>query len=310
MLDSKPIIKADYLLPDGDAGIYTTVDYMWNYAIRDSTEGLIQRKVKELQGKSKYETIKNIFNYVINNVEYEYDPPDREQITAPIHYLNGNRHTGDCDCMTTLLVCLLIASGLEAAITVIAWRNNDYTHVFAEVQHNNRWFILDATLGINGFGRQDKEIIRYRRITEQEMTKLTVLADAAPVRRIMKGCCGGNKDNNRNTNNIHINFGTTVDNSNPLSTDNGTPIRARPVPSVPNFSNNPSNIKPEQSNQKLLNVESSNNQVPLNIQSSELINQLLSNHSPRSMLLSSTPRPRNYVPSTKPHTKPSFIEFP
>lgn len=156
-------------------------------------------------------------------MDYELDPPDRELITAPIHFVNGNRSSGDCDCMTTLLVCLLEAAGFDAAITVIAWRLEDYTHVYAEVFYNKSWFVLDPTLRSNGFGKQDKKIRRYRRFTKKDMQKLTVLADGAaspeprPMHRIPRRNCRNGRckddDNNRNNNNININFGTNVENS-------------------------------------------------------------------------------------------------
>jgi len=59
-----------------------------------------------------------------------------ELITAPIHFVNGNIKAGDCDCMTTLLVCLLETAGFDCGITVIAWRLDEYTHVYGEVKYN------------------------------------------------------------------------------------------------------------------------------------------------------------------------------
>jgi hypothetical protein len=231
----KPIKDAWYKISDGDAGIYETVDYMWNYALRDVSEPLVKKLVRSLQGKNSISTIKNIYDWVWKNVEYKLDPPDREMITAPIHFVNGNSKTGDCDCMTTLLVCLLESAGFDCAITVIAWRVREYTHVFAEVWHNNSWHILDPTLKNAGFGEQDKKIKRYKRITKKEMAKLQVLADSQMAanyplsagdeettrgnnfraKRLIRnrGRCYGNDDNNKNTNNININFGTNVENS-------------------------------------------------------------------------------------------------
>ncbi|MDR0927223.1 MAG: transglutaminase-like domain-containing protein [Ignavibacteria bacterium] len=223
-MQTKPITEANYTISDGDAGIYETVDYMWNYALRDTAENAVKKLVKALNGKRDIDTIYNIYTWVWNNVKYENDPPDREMITAPIHFVNGNRTTGDCDCMTTLLVCLLESAGYDCAIKVIAWRLDEFTHVYAEVWHNNNWLTLDPTLKENGFGEQDKKIRRFKRITKKDMQKLTVLSDTtnahkelSPPRRIRK-CRAGNKDDNKNVNNININFGTNVENShNPSS---------------------------------------------------------------------------------------------
>jgi hypothetical protein len=99
----KPIRSAWYEIADGDKGIYETVDYMWNYALRDTKEPLIKNLVSSLRGKNDISTIKNIYDWVWKNVEYELDPPDREMIITPIHFVNGNRKAGDCDCMTRSL---------------------------------------------------------------------------------------------------------------------------------------------------------------------------------------------------------------
>jgi len=233
-MENKPIINHNINIKDGEKGIFQTVDYMWNYALRDANTPLAEATVKDLRGTSKIETLKNIFDWVVANVKYELDPPDYEMITSPIHYLNGNRSTGDCDCMTTLLVCLLETAGFDCAITIIQWRINEYTHVFAEVWYDNDWFVLDPTLGNKGFGKQDKKIKKFKRITKKDMAKLVVLADgnnennndnenngnAPKIKRIphydYRKCrvnsCGCRPDSS-NHNNININFGTNTESS-------------------------------------------------------------------------------------------------
>jgi hypothetical protein len=218
----RPIRKINYTISEGDDGIYETVNYMWHYALRDTKEALVQQLVNNLIDKENdFITLKNIYNWVWQNVDYALDPPDIEMITAPIHYVNGNRQTGDCDCMTTLLVCLLETAGFDCSITVISWRIDDYTHVFAEVWQNGNWFILDPTLKSEGFGKQDKKVKRYKRTTKRDMAKLQVLSDGG--RRLVRKSCKNNEcknndyknneDKNHNANNININFGTNVENS-------------------------------------------------------------------------------------------------
>lgn len=222
----KEITEHNITIADGDIGIQQTVDYMWNYALRDSEEPEVKELVKTLQGKNEEETLANIFNWVITSVSYELDPPETELVTAPIHFVNGNITTGDCDCMTTLLICLLEAAGFESAITVIAWRSENFTHVFAEVKINNKWFVLDPTLGWDGYLGQDKKIIKSKRTERKDMAKLTVLADGAtdtaatystdrrsynnlpPTQRGKRNKnTNCNKNKNDNGNNINIHFG-------------------------------------------------------------------------------------------------------
>jgi hypothetical protein len=237
---TKPIRKAEYEIGDGEKSIFRTVDYMWNYALRDAKTAEATATVKDLKGSSKIETIKNIYDWVTSNVRYKLDPEEYEMVTAPIHYLNGNRNTGDCDCMTTLLVCLLEAAGFDCAITIIQWRIAEYTHVFAEVWYDNDWFLLDPTLGSRGFGKQDKDIKKFKRITKKDMAKLVVLADGGnnaehKIKRIPhrncgcrgKNCCPNDNDSS-NQNNININFGTNVEGSYNIP-NNPKPV-SMPVP--------------------------------------------------------------------------------
>jgi hypothetical protein len=132
--------------------------------------------------------------------------------------------------MTTLLVCLLESSGFDCAIKVISWRVKDYTHVFAEVWYKGSWRTLDPTLKSGGFGKQDKKIRRYKRITKEDMGRLQVLSDggiesSSEIEKISDRLrnklgrlsshrkCYGNEDCNTNSNNININFGTSVENA-------------------------------------------------------------------------------------------------
>ena len=54
----KAIRRIRYDISDGDSGIYETVDFMWNYALRDKNEPLVQDLVRRLQGKNDHK--KNI----------------------------------------------------------------------------------------------------------------------------------------------------------------------------------------------------------------------------------------------------------
>jgi hypothetical protein len=93
-MKTKKITDAWYEISDGDAGIYETVDDMWNYALRDTKEPLVKKLVSSLERKNTLSSIKNIYDWVWQNVEYELDPSDREMITAPIHFVNGNSRHG------------------------------------------------------------------------------------------------------------------------------------------------------------------------------------------------------------------------
>jgi len=312
----KAITKHNITIKDGEHGIFQTVDYMWNYALRDANTSEAKALVKKLKGASKLATIRNIYDWVVDTVSYEYDPPEYEMVTAPIHYLNGNRSTGDCDCMTTLLVCLLEVAGFESAITIIKWRSDDFTHVFAEVFYDGGWFILDATLGSSGFGKQDKKISEFKRFTKKDMAKLVVLADSP------SGDDDGNKDNetvetepvqtgripsrknrccpsraNSNKNNININFGNmdSFGKGNVGSNENNNS-------GLPNNNNSDAN-----SGNSGDNTDDLDTTILDNIRNNTNAGGNISNAENR-LIVAEGNKPRNYVAPNKNRT--GYVEFP
>lgn len=152
-----------------DAGIFTTVKYMWSLAVRDSNNDIVKNLVLKLKGKSNLETIKNIYNYVYKNFKYINDPSDRELVIAPIYILDGTMKGGDCDDLTTLLVSLLRSAGFTCSIKVIAWRLWAFTHVIAEVLIDGFWIPLDPTRRESGFGKQETNVKREKRFLEHDV---------------------------------------------------------------------------------------------------------------------------------------------
>lgn len=181
-------------IADGDLGIDQTVSEMWRLINRDVKNPLVARKAKELAGKNQSTTAKNIFNYVWKNHPYKSDPEDAEQLTAPVNMLNGEKIGEDCDGLVMLLVCLLLAAGIDSRIKVVAWRRHDYTHVVAEANINSNWATLDPTFKASGFG-QTYKIIRQK-IYGNPMGTLITLEDKPPCR------CRGKQPTNQNIINI------------------------------------------------------------------------------------------------------------
>ena len=191
------------------------VSEMWRLSNRDSKDPVIIRRASSLQGKTKTETLKNIYNYVIKKVPYVSDPEDREQITAPIHFENGNKIGGDCDCQVTFLSSLLTAVGIKNRITTIAWRKPQFTHVILEAQPGLLWVTLDPTKGPNGYGNTipEKMITRKKRY-KNPMIVETLNDGGCGCNQSLADCgcggkCGGKgrrnpKNYNNNVNNIVI----------------------------------------------------------------------------------------------------------
>jgi len=98
----------------------------------------------------------NIFNYVKNNVRYEFDPLDIEYVTYPSKMIerinitrrgkNGNA-CGDCDDHAILLASLLVSVGIPARFVVISQSSDsDFHHIYTEAYNiqTGNWIPLDA----------------------------------------------------------------------------------------------------------------------------------------------------------------------
>jgi hypothetical protein len=98
----------------------------------------------------------NIFNFVKNNLRYEYDPLDIEHVTYPSkllqkieegHKTGKSIAAGDCDDHALLIAILLMSVGIQARWKIISYQNDtDFEHIFAQGydMQRNRWYSLDA----------------------------------------------------------------------------------------------------------------------------------------------------------------------
>lgn len=188
----KQVVKE---IGSGDSAIDKTVRKMWQLINRDVKNPDVLSKAKSLQGKSKEQTVKNIFDYVVNTFQYRSDPEGIEHFTAPVHLINKkfSKHL-DCDDMVGILCALLTASKIPCRIKVIAWRRHDFTHVIAEAKYNGSWLDLDAVQGANGFGHTVEKIIRKKIYRNPNMGKLITLEDG-PCCRTRNSGRGGRGDN-------------------------------------------------------------------------------------------------------------------
>lgn len=199
-----------------DQLITDVINEMIRLDIRDRKNKTVQQIAYSLRSSTKLQTIKNVYNYVINKVPYKSDPPDREHITAPIHLINGNVVGEDCESMVLLLSTLLNFLGIETKYVVIAWRKYQFTHVILKAKVKDKWLILDPTQGPAGYGRSvpPNKIIRQK---EYKVPKMKMTVETLEDRLTNCGClsdcggrcgcggkCGKKKSNPTNQNIINI----------------------------------------------------------------------------------------------------------
>lgn len=166
-------------LSDGDEGTDETVAYMARLARRDSQDPYTLRLVSKLKLDSLpiQEAIQKAFDWIVDNVPYVKDPGrnvcngskcfkvdiDQELVIAPVHFLSGRLVGGDCDCMSTLLVSILLSIGVRCWFKVLAWRRWEYTHVYVLCEMPGVGIVpLDPVAGYKGFGWERPTEIRSK----------------------------------------------------------------------------------------------------------------------------------------------------
>lgn len=153
----------------GDKDVDKTVRLMKYYGIQDSTSPEVQKIANEIrsQHSSDYAQIKAAYMYVVENMRYIEDGED-EFVASPRHALTWLKQ-GDCDCMTTSVVSILLALGFKDLYSkVIAWKEdsaqNEFTHVYAMalIPSLNVVIPLDPVMEIAGFGGEKQPVKRIK----------------------------------------------------------------------------------------------------------------------------------------------------
>jgi len=151
----------------GDRGIYQTLYLMRDLARRDSRDARVKTIADKLRGANDSETVYSVWEHMVANYPYQSDPDDHEFVNAPIHTLseqfNDRYPHRDCDDLATAFASILKAAGIRNQyFKAIAWRKNDYTHVYnvVELTDVNLTIPIDLVMGKNGFGREKMPQIR------------------------------------------------------------------------------------------------------------------------------------------------------
>lgn len=154
----------------GDKDVDVTVALMKQYALKDYKSPEVQTIAKQIRASTTndIDEMRAAFMYIVDNVEY-VDDGSNEVVASPRHVLTWLKK-GDCDCMTTALVTLLMALGYKDIYAkVIAWKDdptgkNEFTHVYAMalVPSLNIVTPLDPVMESSGFGGEKQPTKRIK----------------------------------------------------------------------------------------------------------------------------------------------------
>jgi len=92
------------------------------------------------------QTLINVLDWVVQNVEYQRDPPDVELVQSP--RVTMARRAGDCDDLSVLIASMLATLGYRVRFVVGRVKGRkSYHHVWPEVRTPaGAWVAMDATL--------------------------------------------------------------------------------------------------------------------------------------------------------------------
>ena len=104
-------------------------------------------RVMRAPAKDRLAEIDALFRWVQRNIRYTRDIFRVELLHTPRRMLE--LRAGDCDDMTILLGSMLLSTGHPVRLALTGFRlqrPHVYTHIYPEVQANDRWIACDATM--------------------------------------------------------------------------------------------------------------------------------------------------------------------
>jgi hypothetical protein len=97
-----------------------------------------------LQGKTVYDTCRNIWNFVYSHIAYRKDKEGYEQIRSPSRSWHDRRLGVDCDCYTTFISSILTNLGIPHQLRITKYSRNYFQHIYPLAIHNGKEIIIDC----------------------------------------------------------------------------------------------------------------------------------------------------------------------
>lgn len=134
------------------ADIVDTILYMDAH----SAQWVVTENVDCLRGDTDYDTARNVWRFVKNNLRYRADRPGHERVKSPgALYTSG---TGDCKSFSIAEGALLRALGIPYKYRFAAYEPGDFTHVYIVATAEGKPVIMDAV-----HSKFDDEVRFYRK---------------------------------------------------------------------------------------------------------------------------------------------------
>jgi transglutaminase-like putative cysteine protease len=132
---------------------------------RMSEEGAADLELQEIARNAVRENpIKDIYDWVKNNIKYTSDPYDIELFVHPSRlireYKEGKNPQEDCDGISILTYAMLKAVGIKARIVLLDTKGDEIDHATAQAWSENlqEWIFVDPSTSVYPFGWEEKYI--------------------------------------------------------------------------------------------------------------------------------------------------------
>lgn len=98
----------------------------------------------KLQEKTVYDTCRNIWRFVYENVAYKKDEAGLEQVRSPRRTWKDRRTGVDCDCYSTFISSILTNLGIAHLLRITKYKQDHFQHIYPVVPDGNRRIIIDC----------------------------------------------------------------------------------------------------------------------------------------------------------------------
>jgi len=127
----------------------------------------VQQVLSRVDSDDPRQFLRNLFNFVADNVEYEKDPSDVENVSTPRRLLQDE--IGDCKKMTVFIASVVLAKGWKPLFRVISYNGKTYAHIYPIIANEKGQYI---TMDVVNNEQFDKEVDHVKRLTYNTEGKL------------------------------------------------------------------------------------------------------------------------------------------
>lgn len=137
------VVKSSNADPERD-----TVPMLMRNVKRQKWQGA--KLAQALKKSSRYETVKNIYDFIFDHIQYELDPPGSETVRSLRRMIADRK--GDCDCFASAIANLLLNQNIPFAFRIAAYKgSSDYSHIYIVVPKSgndlsNGYYTIDPVV--------------------------------------------------------------------------------------------------------------------------------------------------------------------